>query len=135
MEILLILKHPTKKITNTLNRGDYFQFGSVFIKKITKSNFFFKKTKTRSNLPVSVWFFRAKTGSNWFGSIFPVFSVFSGFGSVFFGLTRFFSVLFSRFFTYKTETEPAGFFKILIGLIGFFSQFNFFGFFLVFSVF
>jgi hypothetical protein len=91
MEILLILKHPTKKITNTLNRGDYFQFGSVFIKKITKSNFFFKKTKTRSNLPVSVWFFRAKTGSNWFGSIFPVFSVFPvlarffRFDSVFFG--------------------------------------------------
>jgi hypothetical protein len=45
MEILLILKHPTKKSTNTLNRGNYFRFGSVFIKKITKSNFFFKKPK------------------------------------------------------------------------------------------
>jgi hypothetical protein len=27
---------------------------------------------------------------------------------------------------YKTETEPVGFFKILIGLIGFFSQLVFF---------
>jgi hypothetical protein len=46
-------------------------------------------------------------------------SVFSGFGSV-----RFF-----RFEAYKTETEPVGFFKILIGSIGFFSRFGFFGYF------
>jgi hypothetical protein len=48
------------------------------------------------------------------------------FGSV---LARFFpvfcrfwfgSVQFFQFFCYKTETEPAGFFKKLIGLIGFF---------------
>jgi hypothetical protein len=79
-------------------------------------------------------FFRAKTGSNWFGSVFPVLARFSRFwlgffrfwlgffrfGSVFsvwlgfFGLTRFFfwffvgfgSVRFFRFFVYKTETEP-----------------------------
>jgi hypothetical protein len=34
-----------------------------------------------------------------------------------------------RFFVYKTETEPAGFFKKLIGLIGFFFRFGFFGYF------
>jgi hypothetical protein len=66
-------------------------------------------------------FFRAKTGSNRFGSVF------SGFGSVFFGLAWFFrfgsvlarfffrffvgfgSVRFFQFFqcfVYKTETEP-----------------------------
>jgi hypothetical protein len=82
-------------------RGDHFRFGSVFIKK---SN----QTETGSNQPVSVRFFRAKTGSNRFGSVWL------GFGSVFF---RFFvgfgSVRFFRFFAYKTE--PAGFFKNLIG--------------------
>jgi len=72
-------------------------------------------------------FFRAKTGSNRFGSVF------SGSGSVFFGLARFFSgflsvsVRFFWFFVYKTE--PAGFFKNLIGLIGFFFRFGFFGYF------
>jgi len=55
------------------------------------------------------------------------------FGSVFF---RFFSVRvrFGSFFrsqTYKTKTEPAGFFKILIGLIGFFLRFDFLNFFLI----
>jgi hypothetical protein len=57
----------------------------------------------------------------------------------FFGLARFFSglglVRFFWFQTYKTETEPVGFLKILIGLIDFFSQFDFFSyFFLIFSV-
>jgi hypothetical protein len=51
--------------------------------------------------------FKAKTGSNQFGSVF----------SSFFCLG---SVWFFRFQVYKTETEPVGFFKILIGLIGFF---------------
>jgi len=50
------------------------------------------------------------------------------------GLARFFSglgsVQFFRFQAYKTETEPAGFFKILIG---FFSRFGFFGYFFLFS--
>jgi len=84
-------------------------------------------------------FFRFWLGFLGFGSVF------SGFGSVFFGLARFFwfgsvfpiwlsfgsvwldfflvffgfgSVLFFWFFVYKTETEPAGFLK---NLIGFFS--------------
>jgi hypothetical protein len=71
-------------------------------------------------------FFRAKTGSNRFGSVFSVlaqffsvlawfFSVWLGFGSVFpvwlgffpvFCRFRFGSVRFVRFFAYKTETEP-----------------------------
>jgi hypothetical protein len=78
----------------------------------------------------------AKTGSNRFGSVFPVLARFSrffpvlpwvfpvwlGFGSVWLGFFWFFvgfgSVRFFRFSVYKTE--PAGFFKNLIGLIGFF---------------
>jgi hypothetical protein len=71
-----------------------------------------------------------------FGSVFlwqkPVqtgLARFSWFWLGFFGLARFFpvfcrfrfgSIRFFRFFAYKTETEPAGFFKNLIGLIGFF---------------
>jgi hypothetical protein len=64
----------------------------------------------------SVRFFRAKTGSNRFGSVFLVLARFFRFGSV---LARFFrfgsvffwffvgfgSVRFFRFFGYKTETE------------------------------
>jgi hypothetical protein len=70
-----------------------------------------------------------------FGSVFPVWLGFARFVS---SLARFFfglgSVRFFRFFAYKTETEPADFFKILIGLIDFF-LFNFSSyFFLIFSV-
>jgi hypothetical protein len=66
-----------------------------------------------------------------FGSVFPILlGFFSGFLSV---SVRFGSVRFFRFFVYKTETEPAGFFKKLIGLIGFFFRFGFFGFFFWFS--
>jgi hypothetical protein len=83
-----------------------------------------------------------------FGSVFvgkkPVqtglarfFPVWLGFGSVWLGFlsvsVRFGSVF--SVFVYKTETEPAGFFKNLIGLIGFFFRFSFFGYFFpVFSV-
>ena len=121
-------------------------FGSVrFLSKTsnqTEKNNLKKKTKTGSNRQVSVrfGFFREKTGSNRFGSVFPVlawffrfgsvfqfgsvFPVWLGFGSVFFRIF-FSSVRFFRFFAYKTETKPAGFFKILIGLIGFFFRFFF----------
>jgi hypothetical protein len=80
-----------------------------------------------------------------FGSVFvgkkPVqtglarfFPVWLGFGSVWLGFLSV-SVRFGSVFVYKTETEPAGFFKNLIGLIGFFFQFGFFGYFFpVFSV-
>jgi hypothetical protein len=71
-----------------------------------------------------------------------VFSVLAHFFSVwlgFSGLARFFSgfvdsVRFFWFFAYTTGTEPAGFFKNVIGLIGFFSGSVFPVFFLVFSV-
>jgi hypothetical protein len=87
-------------------------FGSVrfLYKKNNQTEFFKKKTETGSNRTVSVCFF-------WFGSVLAQF--FSGFGSV-----RFF-----QFQAYKTKTEPVGFFKILIGLIGFYSRFDFFGYF------
>jgi hypothetical protein len=52
----------------------------------------------------------------WFNSVF---SVWLGFFLGFF-LFEFGSVWFFLFQAYKTETEPVGFFKILIGLIGFF---------------
>ena len=57
---------------------------------------------------------KPETGLAWF---------FYGLARVFFGSVRFF-----RFQDYKTETELVGFFKILIGLISFFSRFSFFGF-------
>jgi hypothetical protein len=60
------------------------RFG-FYQKKITKPNFFLKKTETGSNRPVSVWFFRTKTGSTGLAQFFL-------FGSVFSGLARFFSV-------------------------------------------
>jgi hypothetical protein len=65
-------------------------------------------------------------GFSSFGSVFSVWLGFSGLARFFF---RFFvgfgSVRFFQFFVYKTE--PAGFFKKLIGLIGFFFRFSFFG--------
>jgi hypothetical protein len=96
-----------------------FIFGSVrFLSKKNNQTDFFLKTETGSNRPVSVRFFRTKTGSNRFdlvlarfGSVFfPVFSVRVRFGS-------FFSVPSLK---NRNRTEPVGFFKILIGLIGFF---------------
>jgi hypothetical protein len=112
----------------TLNRGDYFRFGSVFIKKSNQTEFFFLKKKPKPN--------RNRVKPTGFGSVRFGFlgkkPVQTGFGSVFFGLARFFrfwlgflsfgsvfSVLARffpvfcrfrfgsvRFFGYKTETEP-----------------------------
>jgi hypothetical protein len=67
---------------DVLSRGDYFRFGSVFIKKSNQTEIFFEKKRNRVK-PTgfgSVRFFRAKTGSNRFYSVFLV-------------LARFFSVL------------------------------------------
>jgi hypothetical protein len=102
-----------------------------FYQKNNQSEFFLKKIKN---------------GSNRFGSIFSIFgSVWLGFGLVFSGFDLVFSIWlvffpvllgfffvwarfgFFLFFAYKTE--PVGFFKILISLIGFFLQFGFFGYF------
>ena len=93
-----------------------------YIKKVTKP--IKKRTETSSNQPVLVWL------------------GFLGQKLIKFGLTRFFSVWvrFSFFGskTYKTVTEPVGFFKIFLGFLNFFhgSVFFviFFGF-LYFSVF
>ena len=100
-------------------RGYYFLFDSVFInKKITKPNLKKNRNRFKPTGFGSVRIFRTKTGSNRFGLVFSHFFLF-GFGSV-----RFF-----RFQAYKTEMEPVGFFKILIGLIGFFSLLSFFSYF------
>ena len=110
------------------NRGNYFRFNSIFIKKKKiKLRFFLKKTETGSNRPVLVRFgsvFKIKTGSNRFGSVLVRFFQFDLVFSRFFGLG---SVRFFQFQTYKTETEPVGFFKILIGFftVGFFRLFFF----------
>jgi hypothetical protein len=84
-------------------------FGLVWFlsKKITKPKFVFeKKTETGSNRPVSVrfGFFRAKTGSNRFGSVFsvlaqffPVLARFFSVWLVFSGLARFFFRFFVGF--------------------------------------
>jgi hypothetical protein len=73
-----------------------------------------------------------------FGSVFSGLTRFFWFDSVFsvwLGLARFFSgFVFGSVFPVpglknQNRTEPVGFFKILIGLIGFFLQFGFFGYF------
>jgi hypothetical protein len=91
------------------------RFGSVFIKKSNQTEFiFFKKnrnrTETSSNRPVSVRLGFLEQKPVWLG---------------FFGLARFFPVFFSSVLMVpslknQNQTEPVGFFKILIGLIGFF---------------
>ena len=94
-------------------------------KKILKKN----RNRVKPTGFGSVWFFREKTGSNRFGSGFPVLARFSRFFPVlprvfpvwlgfFWFFVGFGSVRFFQFSVYKTE--PAGFFKNLIGLIGFF---------------
>ena len=63
--------------------------------------------------------------------VFPVLARFFRFGSVFFRFDSVFSgyffgsVWFFRFYKPKTDTEPVGFFKILMGLIGFFFRLSF----------
>jgi hypothetical protein len=68
------------------SRGDHFRFGSVFIKKVTKLNFFLKKPKPNRNRFKPTGFglvFWTKTGSKRFGSVFSVwFGFFSGSVSV-----------------------------------------------------
>jgi hypothetical protein len=141
-------------------RGDYFRFGSVFIKK--KKPNLNKKKKTKPVQTYRFWFgFSGLARFFWswlgffrfwlsfcglalffrFDSVFLVWLDFFGlapfwlgFGSVFslfFGLVRFF-----LFFAYKIETERAGFFKILIVFftVWFFRLF-FFRFFWFFSFF
>ena len=92
-------------------------FGLVFIKKITKLNFF-KKNRNRFK-PVWLGFFQFDSVFR-FGSVFFLdFFVWVQFGSVFF-----------CFRLIKPKPNRTGrFFQILIGLIWFFSRFGFFGYF------
>jgi hypothetical protein len=106
---------PRKKTYTKGIRGDHFRFDSVFIKKSNQTEFFFlKKNRNRTKTDWVRFRFLGQKPV-WLG-FFRFCSVFS-FGSVFFPV----SVRFFRFFAYKTGTEPAGFFKNLIGLIDFFS--------------
>jgi hypothetical protein len=125
------------------------RFGSVFIKKSNQTELFFLKKKPKPNRnrfkptgfgSVRFGFLEKKPvqiGLARFFRFDSVFSVWLSFGSVWLG---FFPVFFGFGSVFpvpglKNRTEPVGFFKILIGLIGFFLRFGFFGyFFLVFSV-
>jgi hypothetical protein len=109
------------------------RFGSVFIKKSNQTEFFFKKKTETEPKPVQTDRFR-------FGSLEkkPVQTGLARFWLGFFSLARFFSgfflVRFGSVFLVpglknQNRTEPVGFFKILIGLIGFFLRFGFFGYF------
>ena len=104
-------------------------------KKVAKPIFFFEKNNRNRFEPAgfgSVRFFR---GKNRLVRFFPVWLGFSVLAHFFPVLARFFSgyffgsVRFFRFYKPKTDTEPVVFFKILIGLIGFFFRFDFFGYF------
>jgi hypothetical protein len=100
-------------------------FDSIWFlsKNNNKTKFFLKKNQNRFK-PTdfsSVWFFKKKPVWLSFFSFALFFPVLLGFFSICSGLG---SVWFFRFQAYKTE--PVSFFKILIGLIDFFSQFGFF---------
>jgi len=145
--------YPLNNITYIiLGRGDHFRFGSVFIKKSNQTEIFFflKKPKPNRNLvkPTgfgpgqtdrfrfgSVRFFREKTSSNRFGSVFwfwlGFFSLarFFRFGSVFF-LFGFGSVRFGffGFFLIKLKPNRTGrFFQNFNWFNRFFLWFGFFG--------
>ena len=101
-------------------------FGSVrfLSKKVTKPNYFFLKknqnrTETGSNRPVSVrfGFFRAKTGSNRFGSVFLVLARFSRFSRFWLGFSGF-----ARFWL-------GFFFPVFVGFVS--VRFSFFSFLLI----
>jgi hypothetical protein len=97
-----------------VGRGDHFRFGSVFFKKSNHTEiFFFKKTETGSNRPVSVrfGFLGQKPVQTGLARFFRFWLGFFGLARFFSGLARFFrfgfgSARFSWFFAYKTKTEP-----------------------------
>ena len=101
-----------------------------FYQKNNQSEFFLKKSKMVQTGLARFFLFLAQFGLvlAWF---FLVLTWFFLFGLVFFQFCSVFFVWarfgFFLFFAYKTE--PVGFFKILISLIGFFLQFGFFGYF------
>jgi len=107
--VVLTIEFASSKFYLVFIRGDYFLFGSVFIKKSNQVEFFFdKKTRNRfkSTGFSSVWFgfFEQKPVQTGLARFFPVW------------------VRFFQFQAYKTETEPVSFFKILIGFFIIFSD-------------
>jgi hypothetical protein len=100
-----------------------------FYQKNNQTEIILKKLKPNRNRvkPTgfgSVWFFREKTGSNRFGSVFPVFSVlalFFRFGSV----LRFGSIL-ARFFQFSSVLA-----RFFSGLFFVSVRFSFFDFLLI----
>jgi hypothetical protein len=100
-------------------RGDHFRFG-FYQKKITKPIFFLKNRNQFKPTGFRFGF----SGRNRFK---PVLLGFFRFVSVFFGLGWFGFFSFRLIKPKLNRTEPAGVFKILISLIGFFSRFGFFG--------
>ena len=111
------------------SRGDYFRFSSVFIKKNNQTEFFFLKKKPKPGQTDRFWFgfFRAKTGSNWFGSVFSVLARFSRFWLGFFSVWLGFFGL-ARFFRFESVLARFGsvFFRFFIGFGS--VRFGFFGF-------
>jgi len=99
-----------------------FSLVRFLLKKNTKSIFLKKnenRTETGSNHRFQFGFLEQKpVQTGWLG-FNSIFSVWLGFFRFFFSLG---SVWFFLFRAYKTKTEPVGFFKILISLIGFFNS-------------
>jgi hypothetical protein len=116
-------------------------FGSIrfLSKKVTKLKIFFLKKNRNRVKPTgfgSVWFFRAKTGSNRFGSVFPILARFSRFWLGFF---RFWLGFFRFGLVFSVWLSFGSVFPVWLGFglvwLGFFSGFCRFRFGSVFSVF
>jgi hypothetical protein len=117
--ILLIVAHRSSNLEGRVWKvllmiSGVIIFSSIqfLSKKIIKSNLK-KKTETGSNRLVSVRFFRTKTDSNRFGSVF------FRYDSFFFGWVRF-------GFRLIKPNQTGQFFKILIDFFSWFGFFNFF---------
>jgi len=128
----------------SLGRGDYFRFGSVFIKKSNQTEIFFLKKKPETD---RFWFGSVFLGKNrfkpvWLGFLglarfFPVLARFFRFGSVFPVWLSFGSVLLSFFFGFLSVSVRFGFLLIKPNRTGrffqkfnrFFFRFGFFGYF------
>ena len=75
IDVLLLFFQVINDVLKIIFRGNHFRFGSVFIKKNkNQTGFYKKKTETETEAVQTYWFwfgyFRTKTGSNWFGSVF-----------------------------------------------------------------
>ena len=95
-------------------RGDYFRFGSVFIKKSNQTEIFFKKKPNRNRVkPTGLGFLGQKPVQTGLARFFLVLARFFRF---WLGLVRFFFVFFGSvrffwFFAYETEPNRLVFLK------------------------